>query len=641
MNERLPCGEWPSPIGTDLLAAGSIRLGEPGFIGGAPAWIEGRPTEGGRAVLVRQSGGGVEDLIPEGFSVRSRVHEYGGGTWTADHDGPVYFVNDSDQQVYRRAGGGNPEAVTRAHGLRFADLSLDPGRGRLLAVCEDCNADEHRPPATVVAIDTASGRIDTIATGRDFFSTPRTSPDGRRVAWLQWDHPDMPWDATALCVAEFDGSGVPGESRVVAGGDGESIFQPEWGPDGMLYFASDRETGWWNLHRWTGEGVERLTDEAAEFAMPHWMFGMRTFAHAGKGGIVCGYTHDGLWYLARLDTRTKRLARIPNRWNTIRSVVSDGERVLILGGGADRPEEIAMLEPAADEWRILRRTTETEIDSACISRAEPVDFPTGNGETAHALFYPPTNPDCRIPEGERPPLLVKAHGGPTGSTDAALDWRIQYWTSRGFAVLDVNYRGSTGYSRPYRRSLYGRWGEADVEDCVNGARHLVAQGRVDGERLAISGSSAGGYTVLCALTFHDAFRAGASYYGIGDLEGVMAGTHKFEARYGDRLVGPLPEARATYRARSPLYHADQLACPVIFLQGTEDRVVPPQQSRAMVDTLQRRGLPVAYIEFEGEGHGFRAAGAIRRAIEAELYFYGRVFGFNPADAPEPVTIENL
>ena len=417
-------------------------------------------------------------------------------------------------------------------------------------------------------------------------------------------------------------------------------MQPAWSPDGRLHFVSDR-TGWWNLYRLGEAGPVPVCPMSAEFAGPAWSFGGRWYGFLDADTILACFTEAGRWHLARIELASGRLTRLPLPWTELSGLSIAGGQALLRAGAPDRPAAILLLEPASGQTRELRSAGALPVDPAWLARPEATEFPSGPGESAHALYYPPTSPEFVAAAGERPPLIVKSHGGPTGSTSSELRLATQFWTSRGFAVCDVDYGGSTGYGRAYRSRLDGRWGEVDVADCVNAARALVADGRADARRLAITGGSAGGYTTLCALTFHDVFRAGASHYGISDLEALARDTHKFESRYLDRLVGPWPEAREVYRARSPIHHVDRLSCPIIFFQGLEDAVVPPNQAEMMVEALRHKGLPVAYLAFAGEQHGFRKAETIQRVLLAELTFYGRVFGFVPADALSDLAIENL
>ena len=634
-----PYGSWESPITTDLLLGGTVNLSQPRIDGEYVYWIERRPHEGGRNVVVRWSeAGGREDVTPADFNARTRVHEYGGGDYTV-RNGMVYFTNFIDQRVYRQRPGEAPEAITPEAPLRHADFIMDATRGRLICVREDHSAGDREAANALVSIPLDGGEGRVLVEGNDFYATPALSPDGRRLAWLTWHHPNMPWDGTELWVADVNAAGALVEPRQVAGGPRESVFQPEWSPDGTLYFISDR-TGWWNLYRLRDGEAEPLAPMEAEFGLPQWVFGMYTYAFTGPTEIACTYTRDGARVMARLDTETRQLTAldVPYRGILLRA---GGGRVVYIGASETLPECVIRLDPATGNHEVLRRSSDVDIDEGYISIAQPVEFPTENGLTAHGYFYPPRNRDYTAPAGELPPLIVTSHGGPTSATTGDFSLARQYWTSRGFAILDVNYGGSTGYGRAYRERLNGNWGIVDVDDCANGARYLVEQGLVDEDRLIIRGGSAGGYTTLCAITFRDVFKAAASHYGVSDAEALAADTHKFESRYLDNLIGPYPERRDVYIERSPIHVADNCSAALILFQGLEDKVVPPDQSEAMFIAARNKELPVAYVAFEGEGHGFRQAQNIKRAMEAELYFYGRVFGFDPADVVEPVTIENL
>ncbi len=479
-----------------------------------------------------------------------------------------------------------------------------------------------------------------LVSGNNFYANPRLSPDGARLAWLTWNHPNMPWDGCELWAADVLADGTLDRAQLVAGGLDESIFQPEWSPDGVLHFVSDR-TGWWNLYRWRAGSIEQLTDLPAEFGVPQWVFGMSTYAFASAERIICAYTQDGVWHLASLDTRTKALTPFDLPYTEVSNVCVGAGCAVFTAASPSQSAAIVRLDLGTGQVTVLRRSSDVAVDAGYLSTPQSIEFPTEGGLTAHGIYYPPTNRDFVAPAGERPPLLVLSHGGPTGATSTSLSLGMQYWTSRGFAVLDVNYGGSTGYGRAYRQRLDDAWGIVDVDDCVNGARYLVAQGLADERRLAIRGGSAGGYTTLAALTFRDVFRAGASHFGVSDLEALATDTHKFESRYLDRLVGPYPARRDLYIARSPIHFTDRLSTPIILLQGLEDKVVPPSQAEKMFAAVKAKGLPVAYVPFEGEQHGFRKAENIKRAMEAELYFYSRIFGFDLADPVEPVQIENL
>ncbi len=637
--QRAPYGSWRSPVTAAALTRGSVRLGGVALEDGAWYWLEGRPEEAGRNVLVKQNPGKqAEDQTPAPFNLRSRVHEYGGGAFLLS-DGRVWFSNDADQRVYRMDPGSAPQPLTAEGPYRYADYVLDPLRQRLLCVRED-HSGAGEPENTLVSISLDGGAVEVIARGHDFYSNPRLSPDGQRLCFLAWDHPRMPWDGTLLFCCTLDDAGRADQPRVVAGGIDESVFQPEWSPDGTLYFVSDR-SGWWNLFRLDGEAIESVLPLEAEFARPQWVFNMRTYGFTGSGDIIAAGCARGAWSLHRVNVHERRGEVVALPFSDIDDIVVSGDEALLVAGSPQQAQAVVQLDLNSGATKILRVSSAMSLDQGYVSVPEALSYISGEGEEAHGFFYPPVNADFVGPEARPPPLIVIGHGGPTGATGTSFRLPIQYWTSRGFAVLDVNYRGSTGYGRDYRHRLYGGWGVIDVEDCVNGARHLAEAGRVDAERLIIRGSSAGGYTTLAALTFHDVFKAGASYYGIGELEALAKDTHKFESRYLDQLIGPYPQMKDLYAQRSPLNHAERLSCPVIFFQGLEDKVVPPNQAEMMATALKRKGIPVAHLAFEGEQHGFRKAETIRRTLEAELYFYSRVFDFEPADEIEPVQISHM
>ena len=623
----VPFGSWPSPLSAARVTAGALRFDQIQIDGADVYWAEGRAAEGGRNVIVRRTpDGAVTDVTPPGFNVRSRVHEYGGAAYTV-HDGTTFFTNFGDQRVYQQERGQAPEAIT-APGPFYADFRMDAFRSRLIGVRE------HDGENAIVSIaafaEAPPGAGDVVVEGADFYSDPIVSPDGRFLAWLEWRHPNMPWDGTELWVALFKADGSIGAREHVAGGRDESIFQPEWAPDGRLYFVSDR-TGWWNLYRWNpstslragGDAAEAVHPMAAEFGKPQWTFSMVTYAFAGKTRIAATYTRDGRWELGLINVETRAFDRVALPVEPLESIkatdAAAGAEVFFIGGSPTQAPAIMNL--GGD---ILRSSSSDVIPQAWISVAEAITYRAADRDV-HAFYYPPTNPDVDAPPGDRPPLLVVTHGGPTGATLDVLDPKVQFWTTRGFAVLDVNYSGSTGYGRPYRDRLKGQWGIVDVEDAVAGAQAMVAAGKADPARLIIRGGSAGGYTTLAALTFHDTFKAGASYYGISDLEVLQLDTHKFESRYNDTLIGPYPEAKDTYIARSPIHFTDRLSCPIILFQGLEDKVVPPNQSEMMADAVRKKGLKVKYVTFEGEQHGFRKAENIIRSLEEELAFYKDVF----------------
>ena len=643
--QRIPYGAWPSPITADRAAAGSVGLRETRAIGDATTWLERRPREQGRSVVVR-SGAGAEpvDVTPPGVSVRTRVHEYGGGSYAVDGT-TTYFVNLEDQRLYRQEVGGAPTAITpepaTPRGLRYADMNVSPD-GRWIASVHERHQGEGMPVNELVVIAADGSAMSTLASGRDFYAFPRWSPDGSRIAFIAWDFPRMPWDGTELLVVDVASDGSAGPSRAVAGGERESIFQPAWGPDGSLTFVSDR-TGWWNLYREGADGeLTNLTPMSAEFAVPMWNFGYSSYAFLSDGRIVCTYRERGVHHIALLDPATRELLDLDLPYETFEPTVSvSGQRLAFVAGGPTTPTQVVSLDFSTRAVEVLRESDVVDFDPEYLSVPEPIEFPTTDGQTAFAHYYPPTNPVAVAPDGERPPLLVNVHGGPTSEADAELHLEVQFFTSRGFAYAEVNYRGSTGYGRAFRESLYGRWGVVDVDDAVAAARYLVGRGLADPDRLLIAGGSAGGWTTLCALTFRDVFATGSSYFGVSDLEPFAETTHKFESKYLDLLVGPWPEAAELWAERSPVRHAEQLSRPLLILQGDEDEVVPPAQSEEIVRALQRRGLPYAYLLFEGEQHGFRKMESISRGLSAELTFYGKILGFEPADRLPPLEIVNL
>jgi dipeptidyl aminopeptidase/acylaminoacyl peptidase len=643
---QLPYGSWPSPFSVEMVVSGSLSLREPRLDGDDAYWIEGRPQEGGRQVIVRwRDGHDPEDLTSPSFNARTMVHEYGGGAYTVE-GGIVYFSNLADGRAYRQEPDGEPQPLTPEGPYRYADFTVDSPHGRLLCVREDHSASSSQPRNELVAIPLDGGTPTVLASGRDFYSTPRPSPDGGHLCWLTWDLPDMPWDSSRLWLAALDDAGVPGEPRVVAGGDEESIVQPEWAPDGALLYVSDR-SGWWNLYRAADPArsleARNLMPIEAELAGPQWIFGMTWYGVAEDGAVFAIARRRGrneLWHLPDPAAGEPAAMRMDVPDTELRDLRTAGKRMVYVGASPTSAQAVVLLE-SGHERRVLRRASDLELDPANISVAEPIEFPTSDGRTAHALFYRPTNRDFSGPPGERPPLVVMSHGGPTSAAWGGLNLEKQLFTSRGIAVVDVDYGGSVGYGRDYMRRLDGSWGIVDVEDCINAARHLAERGEVDGRRMAITGGSAGGFTTLAALVFHDVFACGASHYGVGDLEALARDTHKFESRYLDRLVGPYPAAAEVYRQRSPLHSCDRLGSPLIVLQGSDDKVVPPAQAEALVAVLRKGRIPHAYLLFEGEGHGFRQAPNIRRALEAELSFYAQVLGFELADPIEPVEVAFL
>ncbi|MCH8235384.1 MAG: S9 family peptidase [Chloroflexi bacterium] len=656
-----PYGSWRSPITAETVSAAGVRLSSVSVEGEDVYWLEGRPLEGGRSVLVvRRRDGSIEDVTPEGFNVRSTVHEYGGGAYLV-HGGVVYFSNFDDQRLYRQRPESSPEPITpeTASRVRFADGRITADGGAMYCVRETHPADGGEAVNEIVRLTLdGSGEQSVVATGRDFYAAPRLNPDGR-ICWLAWDHPNMPWDSSYLEVADVDNRGVALNIRVAAGRDGVSIYQPEWGPDGRLYFVSD-QTGWWNLYAldandpangFEGQAIP-LAPMEAEFGHPMWGLGASTYGFLPGGRLLATWSKDAIAGMGIVDPAGGGMEPIKIPFTSLGASYGNvaildapddaGQpRVVCIGASSRSGAAIVTISVPDGASEVLKRGSTASIDHGYLSDAEPISFPVGEGQVAHAIWYPPKNRDYAGPPGEKPPLVVMSHGGPTSQTDGSLSPGIQFWTSRGIGVVDVNYRGSSGYGRAYRDALQGAWGLADAEDCIAAARYLAEKGFVDPERFTIRGGSAGGYTTLVALTFHNVFAAGASYYGVADLAALAEETHKFESRYLNGLVAPYPEGKAVYDERSPIKHVQGLSVPLILFQGLEDRVVPPEQARMMADALRKRGVPFALLEFEGEQHGFRKAENAVRSLEAELYFYGRILGFQPADEIEPVEIEGL
>ncbi len=643
-------GTWSSPISAEMVAQAGVRLSAPWIEGGVVWWLEGRAAEGGRVALVRRDpDGSREDVVPEGFNVRTSVHEYGGGAYCI-HRGVAYCSDFDDQRLYRVEHGAAPAPITpeipdRRH--RYADGRVAKDE-RLWIGVRERHAESGRSADVVnelVAVPTdGSEEPRVIVGGRDFYSNPRLSPDGSRLCFLAWNLPWMPWDGCELHVADIAADGTVSNVERVAGVDGtESIWQPEWSPSGDLVFVSDR-SGWWNLERIRGGMREPLYRAAAEFGYPAWVFGMQSYAFLDDGRILCGFEEDGFTRFGLLDPDSRALDQLDIGLDAWRSpyLCVDGRDAIVAAASTTEPTQVARVDVATGEREVLRLSLDVAIPLELVSIPRTIEFPTDGGVTAFATYYPPTNPEYEAPEGELPPLIVESHGGPTDAAVAAFSLGVQFWTSRGFGLVDVDYGGSTGYGRAYRERLNGQWGVVDLNDCVNAARYLVEQGEADPERLLITGGSAGGYTTICALTFTDVFAAGTTYFGVADLEQFGAGeTHKFELKYEHTLIGPYPERADLYRQRSPIHFTDRITTPMLVLQGADDKVVPPAQAELIVSALRERGIPHAYLLYEGEGHGFRKAENIVGSLEAELSFYAQVLGFEPAGSIPKLGIDHL
>jgi len=643
-----PYGTWESPISAALVAQSGIGVSAlPGEIrtdGMYIYWIVTQPQEGGRNVILRYSENtGTEIITPKDFSVRTRVHEYGGGDYLVN-EGTVYFSNYVDQRLYRHQEGTSPQPITpepeKPAGLRYAAIRFSPDKKWLVCVRERHVSEEHVENELVVLPPDGSVKPEILASGHDFYSSPRFSPDGKKLAFLTWDHPNMPWDGTELWAADFIDGKLENVSKV-AGGTDESIFQPEWNQQGDLHFVSDR-SGWWNLYASIDGKIAHLYKHQIEFGFPQWVLGLSMYAFLPDGRIACLFRNSGESGIGLLSP-TGEFTKVTTPFSHfLPSIQSDSSgKIWFLAGSYTNPPGLAMLDPETGEGKSIYISAEHRIAPGFISEPKHMEFPSEGGRTSYTYFYSPANVSFEASADEKPPLIVVSHGGPTSEARPHLQSEIQFWTSRGFAVADVNYGGSTGYGRAYRDLLKGEWGVVDVEDCVNAALFLAKEGKVDGNRLLIRGGSAGGYVTLCALTFHDVFAAGASYYGVADPAILAQHTHKFEERYLDTLIGPYTENEGLYRERSPIHHTDQLSSPVILLQGLEDKVVNPEQSEILVNALREKGLPYAYLTFEGEQHGFRRAETIQESLEAELYFYARILEFELPAGISPVEIHNL
>ena len=638
-----PYGAWSSPITSALLVTDAVRLGYVSTEGDDVYWVEGRPSEAGRSVIVhRDQDGTVRDVFGPDFAARTLAHEYGGRCYVV-HDGVIFFSNFADQRLYRIDPGSSPKAITNEpkhpRAWRYADPIVTLDGGHIVCVRERHDAENVINDLVAIAADGSSApRV--LASGRDFYAAPTLSGDGSHLAWIEWDHPRMPWDGTELVEATLDDDLNVTDARTVCGGPEESVGQPRYDLDGALLYISDR-TGWWNLYRDTPDGPLALAPRDAEFAEPAWVFGLWSYAVLADGALALTWTQDDHVHLGVLGPGEQPLREVTTTFGAISFVTAHGADMVAIADSPTEPLSVVAVDLTTGHATLYKASRVNAIDPGYLSIPEAIDFPTENDLRAHALYYPPTNRDFEAPAGDLPPLIVSSHGGPTSNCESGLDYDIQFWTSRGFAVVDVNYGGSSGYGRAYRERLKGAWGIVDLDDCVNAARYLASTGRADPKGLLIHGGSAGGYTTLCALTFRDDFAAGASYFGVGDLGALARDTHKFESRYLDGLIGPWPEAQTTYEERSPIFHTDQLRTPVILFQGLEDEVVPPAQAEAMAEALSEKGVPFAYLAYEGEQHGFRMAANIMRTAEAELYFYGKILGFEPAGTIEPVEIENV
>lgn len=657
----LPCGSWPSSIDAGSLSGASLRLAEPQLLNSNGRiqlfYLEGRPQERGRTCIVQcqQDKTGhwqKRDITPQPINVRSKVNEYGGGHYLAC-DAGVFFSSADDQCIYLiEHGSDTPKKITleapEDEQYRYAEYVFDKHHKRLMCLREHHSKNFSEPQHTLVAVDIVSGDNQILAQGQDFYASPALSPCGQKLLFISWQHPDMPWGATQLHQIVFSKTGEVESETILAGQErNQAIAQPSFSPAGEIVYATDVDN-WWQLVKYSESGATPIIEadqrpDKAEFAMPRWVGAMTTYAWLDNNTIITSFSQDGSWQLAEINTSTGELSQIDSPYNSIDNLVAlpsetNQKRVAFIGAGLDRFSEVVTIN--SDQFETVAKSVELTLNSEEFSQPSSLSF--GDKTTpAQGFFYPPHNSQFQALDSEKPPVIVLCHGGPTGATSAALNLKIQYWTSRGFAVLDVNYRGSTGFGRQFRQALDGQWGIFDVEDACAGVKALADKGLIDSERATIKGSSAGGYSVLAALAFTDTFKAGCSLYGIGDLETLAQDTHKFEARYLDSLVAPYPAGKDIYQARSPINHIEKLHCPVVFFQGSDDKVVPPNQAIAMHEALAKKGIATALEIFDGEGHGFRQAQNIERALTGELYFYGKVFGFEPAGDIAPLDIKNL
>ena len=636
-----PYGSWESPITAESIVSDSISIGDLFMSNEGTFWQEMRPTEDGRYTIMRQATDGLKnEIIPKSHNARTRVHEYGGGSYLV-HEKEVYFSNFSDQQIYKiNLTGDNPTQITNEPLLRFADGTMDAENQQIIYVGE--NHDNNDEPVNcIVSVDLQNdGAVTILASGADFYASPVISPDGRKLAWVQWNHPNMPWDSTELYVADLQHLKLHNLQKIA--GDGESVCQPLWSPSGILHYVSDL-SGWWNIFKYEEKQSHNLTPINAEFTQAQWGLGVRFYGFITNDQIICAYNRLGFWKVASLDPISCDFVDIDIDITEIHrtGLKAYNGIALFAAGSSDHSYSLFTYQgKASKKLEVVQVSTENDIETLHFSKPLAVKYSTTGDQECHAFYYSPVNANYEAPDSSKPPLIILSHGGPTGSTSNTLNLGIQYWTSRGFAILDVNYRGSTGYGTKYRKALNGNWGISDVDDCVNGGNYLVSEGLVDPEKIAIRGGSAGGFTTLACLAFTNFFAAGASYYGVSDLTALAKETHKFESRYLDSMVGKYPEERQKYLDRSPINHTENLSCPVILFQGLEDKIVLPNQSQKMYASLKAKGIPVAYLEFEGEQHGFRKSENIQRTLEAEFYFYSHVFGFNPFDPIEAVEIDN-
>ncbi len=635
---KAPCGSWKSPITSNLITSSQIKLSDLSISDDGIFWNELRPQENGRSLIVKWYKNKKTDFLPSGFSARSRVHEYGGGAFLI-HKEVAFFSNEKDQHFYAAYPNGQTIDLTHSDSRRYANPIFDPYRNCIYAIEED-HQDKHTVINRLVKIDPEGKQpVEVVHEGHDFYSSPTLHPEGTHIAFLAWNHPNMPWDGTELLIGLLDKNSKILEEERVAGGCFESIFQPEWSPSGCLHFVSDKN-GWWNLYVKGEKGITNLCPVNAEFGTAQWIFGISRYAFLPNGKIACIYTKKGIDYLGILDPQNKEIDTLPLGFTSFSSIKALNKTLIFTAASPQTLNAIWQYDLEKQNLKLLQSSLLVDIDPTYLSIPETIDFLTTNKQDAFGLYYNPKNKDFTMPDNEKPPLIVRSHGGPSTHIPLALDLEVQFWTSRGFAVLDVNYGGSTGYGRQYRQRLKGNWGIVDVDDCVNGALHLVKNKQADPKRLIIKGRSAGGFTTLVALAFKKVFTCGASYYGISDLEAMTNHTHKFESHYLEGLIGAYPEKKNRYIKRSPIHHMKNFSSPIILFQGGKDKVVPKIQSEMIFNCLKKRNIPVTYLFFKEEAHGFRIAKNIQKCLESELFFYSKIFHLKANETLPSVPINN-
>ncbi len=650
MKKIKPYGSWKSNLTAEVLARKGRKYGHLNIDNGSMYWLEVRAMENGRGVLMRSKASGadigedIEEVLPGDISVRTRVHEYGGGDYLVV-DGRIFYSSAEDNRVYlydESLDAGQVKAITPVEvnkESRYADFCIDVLHKNLIAVREThIDSDVINE---LISINLESLEVNVIHAGFDFYSFPRLSKKGQRICWTCWNQPDMPWDSSELWLADFHADGSIDAAHRVTGGKGVSIFQPQWGDDGVLHYISDK-SGWTNIYSHREGMLNALTPIDRDFATPQWIFGLGTYVINSDGTLYALNFERGEQHLSHIDPSSGHIEPVPLPFKAFSGpLLADDKALYFCASGPADDSAMYRYDIQSKSCQLLSEPSTFPLSSENISVAEPISFNSENNRLCHAFYYPPLNAEFQAPEGSSPPLIVMSHGGPTAFTDNSLNADIQFWTNRGFAVVDVNYGGSTGFGKKYKELLSGEWGVVDVEDCVAAANYLVEKRLVDKDKLLIRGGSAGGYTTLCALTFYDIFAAGMSRYGVADLESLAADSHKFEARYLDKMVGPYPEKKVLYQSRSPIHHTDQLSCPILLLQGSEDKVVPPGQAESMAAALDEKKIPYAYVLFEGEGHGFRQSETIIKALNAELSFYRSILCIDSEESLDSLKIKHL